>query len=156
MARAAPRSSTCMASPTTADRASAPALRFSARGFDVVAYDSRAHGDSGGNVCTYGFYEKRDLQRVLDVLESGPVIVIGSSLGAAVALQAAAEDRRITAVVAAESFSDLRTVAPERAPWFFPARTIRRRWRAPRCRAVSRSTRSARWMRRGRSPCRSC
>ena len=101
------------------------ALRLSARGFDVVAYDSRAHGDSGGEICTYGFYEKRDLERVLDALESGPVIVIGSSLGGAVALQAAAEDPRISAVIAAESFSDLRTVATERAPWFFTARTIR-------------------------------
>ncbi len=101
------------------------AVRFSARGFDVIAYDSRAHGDSTGDICTFGFYEKQDLQRVLDVLESGPVIVMGSSLGAAVALQAAAEDGRISAVVAAESFSDLRTVATERAPWFFPARTIR-------------------------------
>ena len=100
------------------------ALRLSARGFDVVAYDSRAHGASGGEICTYGFYEKRDLQRVLDVLESGPVIVIGSSLGGAVALQAAAEDARISAVIAAESFSDLRTVAAERAPWFFTAKTI--------------------------------
>jgi pimeloyl-ACP methyl ester carboxylesterase len=100
------------------------ALRLSARGFDVVAYDSRAHGDSGGEICTYGFYEKRDLGRVLDALESGPVIVIGSSLGGAVALQAAAEDPRISAVIAAESFSDLRTVATERAPWFFTAKTI--------------------------------
>ena len=30
---------------------------FTQRGFDVVAYDSRAHGQSGGTVCTYGFYE---------------------------------------------------------------------------------------------------
>ena len=101
------------------------ALRLSSRGFDVVAYDSRAHGDSGGEICTYGFYEKRDLGRVLDALESGPVIVIGSSLGGAVALQAAAKDPRISAVIAAESFSDLRTVAAERAPWFFTASTIR-------------------------------
>jgi hypothetical protein len=102
------------------------ARRFADRGFDVVAYDSRAHGDSGGESCTYGFYEKRDLQRVLDVLESGPVVVIGTSLGAAVGLQAAAEDPRISAVVAAESFSDLRTIATERAPWFFTDAAIRR------------------------------
>jgi uncharacterized protein len=99
--------------------------RLSIRGFDVVAYDSRAHGDSGGDICTYGFYETRDLQRVLDVLGSGPVIVMGSSLGAAVALQAAAEDARISGVVAAESFSDLRAVATERAPWFFSPKSIR-------------------------------
>jgi pimeloyl-ACP methyl ester carboxylesterase len=104
-----------------------PALqRFPERGFAVVAYDSRAHGDSGGTFCTYGFYEKRDLQRVIDQLESGPVIVIGSSLGAAVAIQAAAVDTRIKAVVAAESFSDLRTVATERAPWFFTTGAIHR------------------------------
>jgi uncharacterized protein len=108
------------------------ARRFTARGFDVIAYDSRAHGDSGGNICTYGFYEKRDLRRVINTLDGldpqplGPVIVIGTSLGAAVALQTAAEDQRITAVVAAESFSDLRTVATERAPWFLPAPIVRR------------------------------
>ena len=54
------------------------------------------------------------------------MVVIGSSLGAAVGLQAAAEDRRISAVVAAESFSDLKTVATERAPWFFTVGAIGR------------------------------
>ena len=102
------------------------AQRFPDRGFDVVAYDSRAHGESGGDFCTYGFNEKRDLRRVLDQIESGPVVVIGSSLGAAVGLQAAAEDPRISAVVAAESFCDLKTVATERAPWFFTERAVRR------------------------------
>ena len=105
--------------------AMAAAQRFPDRGFDVVAYDSRAHGDSGGDFCTYGFYEKQDLRRVLDTLDKGPIVVIGSSLGGAVAIQAAAEDSRITAVVAAESFSDLRTVATERAPWFFTSDSIR-------------------------------
>ena len=90
--------------------------RFGARGFDVVAYDSRAHGDSSGEACTYGFYEKRDLARVLDTLPPGPVVLLGTSLGAAVALQTAALDSRVSAVVAAETFSDLRTVAAERAP----------------------------------------
>lgn len=95
--------------------------RFRARGFDVVAYDSRAHGDSGGDVCTYGFYEKDDLRKVIDTLAEGPVVLIGTSLGAAVALQHAARDERVSAVVAAESFSDLRTIASERAPFIFPS-----------------------------------
>jgi alpha-beta hydrolase superfamily lysophospholipase len=110
------------------NRASAagPIERFGRRGFAVVAYDSRAHGDSGGDACTYGFFEKRDLQRVLDTVASGPIVLLGTSLGAAVALQAAALDARVTAVVAAETFSDLRTVATERAPFFFTAGVIAR------------------------------
>ncbi len=91
--------------------------RFGVKGFDVVAYDSRAHGHSGGDACTYGFYEKRDVARVLDTLPQGPVVLVGTSLGAAVALLTAALEARVSAVVAAETFSDLRTVAAERAPF---------------------------------------
>src|SRR5476649_1849235 len=100
--------------------------RFGRRGFDVIAYDSRAHGESEGDACTYGFYEKDDLHRVLDTAASGPIVLLGTSLGAAVALQEAALDPRVTAVVAAETFSDLRTVATERAPFVFTAGTIAR------------------------------
>ena len=100
--------------------------RFGPRGFDVVAYDSRAHGESDGDVCTYGFFEKQDLRLVLDMIDSGPIVLFGASLGAAVALQEAAEDRRVRAVVAAETFSDLRTVAIERAPFFFTSGVVRR------------------------------
>lgn len=100
--------------------------RFLQRGFDVVAYDSRAHGESGGESTTYGFFEKDDLRRVLDSVDPGPIVLVGSSLGAAVALQVAALDRRISAVVAAEPFSDLRTVVTERAPFIFTAGLLAR------------------------------
>ena len=90
--------------------------RFSSRGYDVIAYDSRAHGESEGAACTYGYFEKHDLMRIIDTVEHQPVVLIGTSLGAAVALQAAALDSRIAALVSAETFSDLRTVAAERAP----------------------------------------
>jgi len=99
--------------------------RFLQRGFDVVAYDSRAHGDSGGDACTYGFFEKQDLRRVVDTV-AGPILLIGSSLGGAVALQEAADDPRVRAVVAAETFSDLRTVATDRASGYFPGPIIDR------------------------------
>jgi alpha-beta hydrolase superfamily lysophospholipase len=94
------------------------AQHFVPLGFDVVAYDSRAHGQSTGDACTYGFYEKIDLSRVIDHLGPAPVVVMGTSLGGAVALQGAAEDRRIAAVIAIAPFSDLRTAAIERAPFF--------------------------------------
>jgi uncharacterized protein len=100
--------------------------RLLPRGFDVVAYDGRAHGDSAGASCTYGYQEKRDLSCIVDRLPPGPIILVGSSLGAAIALQTAGIDSRITAVVAAETFSDLETIARERAPSFLTESTIQR------------------------------
>jgi pimeloyl-ACP methyl ester carboxylesterase len=86
------------------------------KGFDVLAYDGRAHGESTGDACTYGVLEKQDLRRVLDHLGIRRVLLVGASLGAAVALQAAPDDLRIIAVVAASTFSDLETIARDRAP----------------------------------------
>jgi uncharacterized protein len=87
-------------------------------GHDVVLYDGRAHGQSTGDACTYGFHEKRDLSRVLDRLGIERAVLVGVSLGAAVALQAAAEDPRIAGVASVATFSDLATVARDRAPSF--------------------------------------
>jgi pimeloyl-ACP methyl ester carboxylesterase len=108
--------------------------RFTTAGLDVVAYDSRRHGSSGGDVCTYGYFEKADLRRVIDTLSPGPVVLFGTSLGAAVALQEAAADRRVTAIIAVEVFSDLRTIARERAPAFLSNSTIDKAFRIAKAR----------------------
>ena len=100
--------------------------RFTAAGFEVIAYDSRRHGESEGDVCTYGYYEARDLRRVIDAVAVDRVILFGTSLGAAVALQEAAGDPRVSGVVAVEVFSDLRTIARERAPALLPGATVRK------------------------------
>jgi uncharacterized protein len=100
------------------------AARLGPRGYDVLAYDSRAHGESEGTACTYGFYEKGDLIAALDVVGAKSAILFGASLGAAVALQAAPLDIRIRGVIAESSFSDLETVARERAPWLATDREI--------------------------------
>jgi alpha-beta hydrolase superfamily lysophospholipase len=83
--------------------------RFLPRGFDLVAYDSRAHGESDGEVCTYGFFEKQDLARVVDAIAEGPIILIGDSLGGAVALQEAAQDPRIHVPVLIHGGADVDT-----------------------------------------------
>ena len=94
------------------------AQRFVPQGWDVLVYDSRAHGQSDGTECTYGFYEKNDVSRWLDRYGEGRVVLFGASLGAAVALQAAAIDGRVRGVIAQSTFSDLRTIANDRAPFF--------------------------------------
>jgi pimeloyl-ACP methyl ester carboxylesterase len=103
--------------------------RSTALGLDVVAYDSRRHGASDGDVCTYGYYEKMDLRRVIETLQPGPIVLFGTSLGAAVALQEAAGDPRVSGVIAVEVFSDLRTIARERAPFFLSEAAIREAFR---------------------------
>ena len=51
---------------------------------------------------------------MLDRVTTAPIVLIGTSMGAAIALQAAAKDRRTAAIVAVSPFSDLRTAASER------------------------------------------
>jgi fermentation-respiration switch protein FrsA (DUF1100 family) len=101
------------------------------RGFHVFLYDSRRHGDSGGSFCTYGFYEKRDATSVIDYLcarpdiRAGKIALFGSSMGAAVAIQVAALDRRVVAVVAESGFATLRTIFDDyqkrmiKLPWHY-------------------------------------
>ncbi|MFT3916447.1 MAG: alpha/beta fold hydrolase [Anaeromyxobacteraceae bacterium] len=98
-------------------------------GFDVLAWDARAHGESGGAACTYGYLERRDVSRALDAAGVKRAILVGHSLGAAVALQAAAEDPRVVGVVAVSAFSDLATIARDRAPWFASDAEIREAFR---------------------------
>jgi uncharacterized protein len=102
------------------------AERLVPRGYDVLAYDSRAHGRSGGDFCTYGFHEKGDVSAALDAVGADRAILFGCSLGAAVALQAAAVEPRVAGIVSISAFSDLHTIASERAPWFTSAADVQR------------------------------
>ena len=83
------------------------------RGFHVLLFDFRAHGDSGGRRCSLGYLEKMDLFAALDVLQGKALVdasrigVYGFSLGGAVAIMAAAERPAIRAVVADTAFSSM-------------------------------------------------
>jgi pimeloyl-ACP methyl ester carboxylesterase len=92
------------------------AALFREQHYTTVLYDSRRHGESGGRFCTYGFYEKFDVMRVIDAAvrhapaQGKPIGLFGTSMGASVALQAAALDHRISAVLAENSFATLRSI----------------------------------------------
>jgi fermentation-respiration switch protein FrsA (DUF1100 family) len=91
-------------------------------GYGALIVDLRYHGATGGKNCTFGFYEKHDARVWVDWLEgelgSGALIgTHGESLGAAVALQHAAIDGRVSFVVADCPFSDLRELLAYRMRW---------------------------------------
>jgi pimeloyl-ACP methyl ester carboxylesterase len=61
-------------------------------GYHTIIHDSRAHGESGGTYCTYGVREREDVIRCRDEArrkfgDLGPVGIIGTSFGAAVAVE---------------------------------------------------------------------
>jgi alpha-beta hydrolase superfamily lysophospholipase len=91
------------------------AERYVPKGYEVLTFELRGHGRSGGWLTTYGAREVGDLAGALDTIPAEPVILIGKSLGAAIALQAAASDHRVRGVVAAASFADLETRVREAA-----------------------------------------
>jgi pimeloyl-ACP methyl ester carboxylesterase len=102
------------------------ARRHAARGFRVVAVDSRGNGESSGRYLTYGVEESRDLAALADELErrqllATPLVVLGHSYGAATALQYAAIDTRVQKVVALAPFASLREVVPAYLAWMLGA-----------------------------------
>jgi len=95
-------------------------------GYSVVMMDARSHGDSGGDIATYGWLERKDTSAVIDALESSEkpqhLFALGESMGAGIALQSAGIDPRIEAVVAEASFANLQEAAYDYAglrqyPW---------------------------------------
>src|SRR2546425_4928556 len=115
-------------------------------GYGVVMMDARAHGASEGPIATYGWLERNDTRAIVDALLSSErdkyisvqfnqvplpgsrpspsfhIYALGESMGAGIALQSAAADPRIEAVVAEASFASLREASYDYAglqkdPW---------------------------------------
>jgi pimeloyl-ACP methyl ester carboxylesterase len=94
---------------------------FLAHGYRVLLPDSRAHGESGGELATYGWRESDDIHRwVLWLYDHGATCVngLGESMGAALLLESLAAEPRFCAVVADSGFSTFRSVAYDREGYF--------------------------------------
>ena len=74
------------------------------RGYGVLMFDLRGHGESGEGLMSAGWHERMDVLGAVDYLAGrgvpdGKIGVLGFSLGAAACALAAAEDPRIRAAV---------------------------------------------------------
>jgi uncharacterized protein len=87
------------------------ALRLVEAGYNVLCFDFRAHGLSGGRYTTAGYYETGDVLGALGFVLSRPDVdvhrigLLGFSMGAAASLQAGARCTRVAAVVADSAYA---------------------------------------------------
>ncbi|MEM9835518.1 MAG: alpha/beta fold hydrolase [Bacteroidota bacterium] len=86
-------------------------------GITTIVYDGRAHGQSDGPYCTYGYLERHDIVAFVDHIKNRvpdlPVGIWGNSLGGAVAIQAMSIDARIQFGVIESTFTDLEQIVFE-------------------------------------------
>jgi pimeloyl-ACP methyl ester carboxylesterase len=93
----------------------APLLR--SFGFNVLAVDLRAHGESDGKYTTAGFFERHDISQIIDQLkashpdETRQLILFGISLGAAVAAATAELRDDLWAVILESPFANFKSAA---------------------------------------------
>lgn len=84
------------------------------QGWNVLLFDFRNSGESGGELTSVGQYEVQDLLGAVDFVKSQPdlgqqIVLYGFSMGAATSLLAGAREPAVAAVIADSPFADLKT-----------------------------------------------
>jgi pimeloyl-ACP methyl ester carboxylesterase len=82
-----------------------------ASGWNALVFDLRHHGESGGEVSSFGHFESEDVRSGVALARSrsaGPVVLWGVSLGGASVTLAAAQDPSVAGVVCDSSYRSLR------------------------------------------------
>jgi len=81
------------------------------KGYGILAWDARAHGESGGEISTVGYLEVLDVKAALDYVMRQPDVnhigAWGGSMGAATLILATARFPQIEALFVDSSFSSL-------------------------------------------------
>jgi uncharacterized protein len=84
-------------------------------GLNVLAFDFRGHGDSEGHTSTFGRREVRDLHAAVAYMKERypdqPLVLVGVSLGAAVALQALPDLPQVRGLWSEAAFARLSSTA---------------------------------------------
>lgn len=82
------------------------------RGFNVFAFDLRAHGESGGNRDTLGGAERLDVQAAVAYVRRRcgrtPILLHGFGYGAALSIDAAARGVEVAGIIADSCFTSMR------------------------------------------------
>jgi fermentation-respiration switch protein FrsA (DUF1100 family) len=94
-----------------AGRSAAMHAFFARSGYGVLSWDARAHGQSEGEICTWGVREVLDVEAALDFVSEQPEIdhigAYGQSMGAVTLIEAAAAHPQIEALVADSAFPSI-------------------------------------------------
>ncbi len=101
-------------------------------GYDVLLFDLRHQGASGGKVSSLGYWERLDVEAAVNYAlrtehAPEPVVLWGVSMGAAAALMAAAETPSVAAVISDSTFLTLADTVHHH--YYLFRGFIRRRWK---------------------------
>jgi len=101
------------------------AASFSKRGYFILQFDFRAHGESAGSRTSLGYHEQKDIIAALHYLknrreiDSGRIGIYGFSMGGSSAILAAAKTGAFSVVVADSAFTSLRDQVREAITGFY-------------------------------------
>ncbi len=101
------------------------AVQLAKRGYFVLQFDFRDHGESGGSRTSLGYLEQKDVFAAIDYLKTRKEIdknrlgIYGFSMGGASVILAAARTGAFSAVVADSAFTSLRDQAKDSITGFY-------------------------------------
>jgi alpha-beta hydrolase superfamily lysophospholipase len=104
--------------------------QFHDRGFNVCVFDQRAHGNSGGQEYTPGLPAIEDVRLIVDSVlkfeETSNLVIMGTGIGAAIALQYSVYDDRCAGLILQSPFNKYENYL-DRYSWM-KWKTMRKVW----------------------------
>jgi pimeloyl-ACP methyl ester carboxylesterase len=98
---------------------------LSAAGYRCVAFDHRAHGESGGRYTSFGYHERHDVEAVADLIRvrwpNKPRAALATSMGAAAVCFAGEESHVFDALILESVYHDLDRAFQNRVGCGYPS-----------------------------------